>query len=117
MRAFPKPHEVDKIETKTPKEKLSHRVFLYALQNGICACGCGRKMSLALDLMSTCTLDHIMPNKAGCRKQDANWNLRALRFDCNAKKGSKRLKDCQCDVPNRGLPVVSELCSACGKRV
>jgi hypothetical protein len=25
--------------------------------------------------------------------------------------------DCQCDIPNRGLAPVNEVCTACGKRV
>jgi hypothetical protein len=26
-------------------------------------------------------------------------------------------RNCQCDIPNRGLPVVDEVCQDCGKRV
>ena len=91
MRAFPKPAEVERLETKTPLQRRATRLTLYLKQGGICACGCNRSMTLESDRMDSCTLDHRMPNKMGCRKQDADHNLRALRWDCNSAKGSKRI--------------------------
>ena len=91
LRAFPKPKELEGIVTLTKAQKTAKRKELFKAQRGRCACGCGRLMTLELDRLDTCTIDHATPNKMGCLKQDADHNLRALRFDCNASKGSKRL--------------------------
>lgn len=90
LRAFPKPCELEGIETKTAKQKRATRTTLFIQQGALCGCGCGRRMTLEADRMDSCTLDHQKPNKAGCRKQDADWNLKAYRWDCNFKKGSRR---------------------------
>lgn len=91
LRAFPKPHELEGIVTLTEAEKREKRKELFREQRGRCACGCGRSMTMDLDVMATATIDHYTPNKMGCRKQDAEFNLRLIRWDCNSEKGSKRI--------------------------
>lgn len=87
-----KPSLAEGITTISPAERANRRNLLYWQQDGMCACGCGQRMTLVPDRMDTCTLDHITPNKMGCKKND-NWdNLRAVRFDCNSDKGSKRIR-------------------------
>jgi HNH endonuclease len=48
-------------------------------------------MILELGYFGSATLDHIRPEPAGCKKRDNDDNLRAVRYDCNSDKGSKRI--------------------------
>jgi len=91
LRAFPKPHEIEQIVSLTPKQRANKRRELFDQQCGICACGCGRPMVWPQGQMDTCTVDHRVIRPAGCKKQDADFNLRALRWDCNVQKGSRRI--------------------------
>lgn len=90
LPAFPKPHQAEGKVTLSPKERAKKRVELYYKQRGICA-DCGGTMTLQHDRMDSCTLDHIIPEPAGCPKNDADSNLRDVCFQCNSNKGSKRL--------------------------
>lgn len=90
LRAFQKPSEIEGIVTLTPKQKAVKRRCLFDLQCGVCACGCGRPMSWSVGQMDSATLEHITPRPAGCKKQDADFNLQCFRFDCNSNKGSRR---------------------------
>ncbi len=86
-----KPHQLEKLETLTWKAKHDLREKLFIEQHGVCACGCGQFMCRLQGVFASVTLDHKTPNKMGCRKQDAAFNLRAVRWECNTKKGSKRI--------------------------
>lgn len=89
LRAFPKPAEIEGIITISPAKRAHKRNELFHKQRGKCA-ECGRKMSLEHDRMDSCTLDHIEPQPMGHAKNDADRNLRAVCWTCNAKKGSRR---------------------------
>jgi len=86
-----KPWQLEGSETKTPAQKRAKKLELFKKQRGICACGCNRPMTLEGGRMDTATLEHITPNKMGCRKNDADKNLAVTRWDCNQKKGSQRV--------------------------
>lgn len=95
LPAFPKPGQLEGIVTLTQAQRANKRQELYHRQCGMCACGpdskgCGRKMSRTVGEMDSAELDHITPQPAGCKKQDADFNLRCVRRDCNSKKGSQR---------------------------
>lgn len=91
LRAFPKPAELEGIVTLTPAQRAHKRTELYHKQRGICACGCGRRMSWEQDRMDTATLDHIQPQPMGHAKNDNDTNLRVIRWECNSRKGSRRI--------------------------
>jgi hypothetical protein len=88
-----KPNQIEGIVTLSSKEKRKVRLELFNEQHGICACGCGRPMSLVQFRMNSVTLDHRKVRPAGCKKNDARSNLQAMRWDCNVAKGSKRNYD------------------------
>lgn len=85
-----KPSQIEGKITLTLKERAAKRKQLYYAQGGICACGCGRPMLLDAGYFGSATLDHITPEPAGCPKRDNDDNLRAIRWECNSKKGSRR---------------------------
>jgi len=85
-----KPYQLEGRITLSPRERAKKRVQFYYAQRGLCA-DCSKGMSLQPDRMDSCTLDHIVPQPAGCKKDDRDDNLRAVCFECNAKKGSKRI--------------------------
>lgn len=91
LRAFPKPAELEGLVTLTPAQRTHKRLELFILQAGVCACGCGRKMSNSVGYPDSAELEHVTPRPAGCKKQDADFNLRVCRRDCNSKKGSQRI--------------------------
>lgn len=90
MRAFPKPCELENVVSLNPAQRAHKRQELFHKQRGRCGY-CGRKMSQEHDRMDSCTLEHKNPRPMGCKKQDADFNLMAVCFTCNSKKGSKRL--------------------------
>jgi hypothetical protein len=90
--AFQKPRHREKVVTLSQKEKTQLRREFFVKQAAICGCGCGRLMTLELGQINTAELEHHVPNKMGCVKNDAPENLYEVwRSDCNAKKGSKRI--------------------------
>lgn len=95
---FAKPWQLEGIVTLTPAQRAKYRRELFDLQCGICACGCGEPMCWEQGRMDTCTLDHEVIRPAGCAKQDKY--LRACRWDCNMRRGSKRL-------PKKEVPQVT----------
>lgn len=88
MTMFPKP-SAGKV-TLTPAQRKVKREKLFREQKGRC-CYCECRMTLEPFLMNSCTLEHIVPEPAGCAKNDADSNLKAACFACNANKGSKRV--------------------------
>jgi 5-methylcytosine-specific restriction endonuclease McrA len=90
LPAWPKPHQLEGHEHLSPKEKRKVLRQLFHEQGGICGCGCNRSMMLLSDYFESATLDHIKPQPMGHAKNDARSNLRAVRWDCNGKKGSRR---------------------------
>ena len=86
-----KPHQLEQKITLTMEQRAEKRKQLFYKQGGLCACGCGRRMILDSGYFGSATLDHIAPEPAGCKKRDNDDNLRAVRYDCNAVKGSRRI--------------------------
>ena len=87
---YEKPRHKEGIVTLSQKEKTRLRRLFYAKQKAICGCGCGRFMTLVLGEINTAELEHHIPNKMGCVKNDAPSNLFSVwRSDCNARKGSR----------------------------
>lgn len=89
---FPKPGQREGLITLTTKQRAEKRKALYLKQCGICACGCGKRMSEEYGRMDSCTLEHITPQPAGHAKNDRDDNLEATRWDHNISKGSRRIK-------------------------
>lgn len=85
-----KPHQLEGKVTLTPKQRAQKRWELFEKQCGICACGCGRPMCWLQGEMETATLEHIIPEPAGCPKRDNDDNLCVTRYECNMRKGSRR---------------------------
>lgn len=91
MRAFPKPCEIEQVVTLNPRQRAIKRRELYDAQFGSCGCGCGQRMTWDTGQMSSCTLEHEVIRSAGCKKNDADWNIsRVFRWDHNSLKGSRR---------------------------
>jgi len=90
LPAFPKPSQLEGHEQLTPKQRRKLLVEFFYEQHGICACGCGRTMTLTTGDLASATIDHEKPQPMGHKKNDARSNLRAFRWDCNSKKGSRR---------------------------
>ncbi len=88
---FLKPSQLEGKITLTPRQRAKKRLELFGKQGGICACGCGKIMSWSQGSMDTATLEHIVPEPAGCPKRDNDDNLCVTRWECNVKKGSKRI--------------------------
>lgn len=84
-----KPNQIEGKITLTPKQRAVKRRELFLAQRGICACGCGQRMIWELGYFASATLDHKKVEPMGCKKRDNDDNLRCLRYDCNAAKGSK----------------------------
>lgn len=92
LRAFPKPSEIEGRQTLSAEKKRRLRFKLFHDQKGYCGCGCGQRMSIESDRLDTATLEHFSPNKMGCKKDDGPKNVFSVwRWDCNFKKGSKRI--------------------------
>lgn len=95
LPAFPKPSQLEEHEYLNQKQRRKALVELYYEQRGICACGCNREMLLSEGIYhpDAATLDHIKVQPMGHKKNDARSNLRAVRWDCNSDKGSRRNYD------------------------
>jgi hypothetical protein len=85
-----KPNQLEGKTTLTPKQRAEKRKELFKKQRGICACGCGQQMSDDHGYFSSATLEHVIPEPMGCKKNDNDSNLAAFRWDCNVNKGSRR---------------------------
>lgn len=85
-----KPWQAEGRVRLTKAQERKERDRLYREQNGLCA-ECGRFMLKGPGFRTSVTLDHKVPQPAGCFKDGRPENLRAVCWDCNAKKGSKRV--------------------------
>lgn len=52
---------------------------------------CNRPMNRIPGDMRCATRDHVIPQPAGCFKDDRDFNIVAACFACNSAKGSRRL--------------------------
>jgi hypothetical protein len=86
-----KPKDREGLVSLTPKERRKIRFELFNEQHGICACGCGQRMTLIQYQYNSVTLEHKKVQPMGHKKDDRRENLCATRWECNAKKGSKPL--------------------------
>ena len=84
---FPKPG-AGKI-TLTPAQRKKKREQLFHEQHGRCYF-CGKRMTLEPFLMNSATLEHLVPEKMGQKKNDADSNLACSCLACNVRKGSRR---------------------------
>jgi 5-methylcytosine-specific restriction endonuclease McrA len=88
---IPKPYQKEGLVlSMTRKEQRSFRAEQFRIQKGICACGCGRPMSLIQFLGNSAVIEHKVVQPMGHPKNWARSNLQLMRSDCNFQKGSKR---------------------------
>lgn len=84
-----KPYQAEGRVFLTKAQERKERQRLYREQKELCA-ECERWMTEVQGHPNTVTLDHIEPQPAGCKKDGRRSNLRAVCFQCNYEKGSKR---------------------------
>ena len=85
-----KPHQLEGKITLTQAQRAKKRAELYRKQSGQCADGCQKPMIEMQGYMDSATLEHIIPEPAGCKKRDNDDNLCVTRWECNMRKGSRR---------------------------
>jgi len=88
--AFPKPYQKEGRERLTESQKRLQLERHIREQNNLCWY-CKRPMNRIPDDMRCATRDHIVPQPAGCFKDDRDINIVAACWECNCvKKGSRR---------------------------
>lgn len=86
---YPKPREIEQKIELTPKQRRAKKFELCRKQKWRCA-NCNCIVIMDWGYWNSCELDHIVPEPAGCKKNDADSNLQVLCRKCNSEKGSKR---------------------------